>query len=262
MNLEKKLIPFLGLLFIFALSCTTPLTELTYIGSIEPGKTYINGPQPDEYRIRSNDQLFIQVISDDPSSAAFLNLTNTQMSPAAGSSSNSLELITFMVSEEGFIDYPQLGQMDVQGLTLQQVKELIQKGVDRYLEGASVFVKLVNRTVTVLGQVVSPGQKQMLKSRMTVFEALGVAGDITDWGNRRNVKLIRETPQGTHVEELNLLDSNIISSPYYYILPHDVVYVEHATKVYGAKNLGFATPISIGASLVSISALILNLFVK
>ncbi len=262
MNLNKKIIPLIGFVLIFIVSCTTPLKELTYMDGIEPGRTYVNGPLPDEYRIRSNDQLFIQVISDDPISAAFLNLTNTQTSSAAGSSAGSLELITFMVSEEGYIDYPQLGQLEVKGLTLRQTKELIQSGVDKYLQGASVFVKLVNRTVTILGQVVSPGQKQMLKSRMTIFEALGVAGDITDWGNRGNVKLIRETPRGTHVEELNLLDSNIINSPYYYILPHDVVYVEHATKVYGAKNLGYATPLSIGASVVSIGVLILNLLVK
>jgi polysaccharide export outer membrane protein len=249
------------LMIVLAASCSTPLNKLIYMNGIEPGMTYSNGPIPEEYRIRSNDQLFIQVISDDPVNAAFLNLTSTQGSfGSMGSSANSLELITYLVDNEGYISYPQLGNIPVENKTVSEVRDIIQEKVDNYLESASVFVKLVNRNITVLGEVKQPGQKLMVKNQLTIFEALGTAGDITDYGNRQSVKLIRELPEGKHVAQLNLTDPNIIYSPYYYVLPHDIIYVEHSTKVYGAKNLPYSAPLSITASIISIGLLILNLF--
>jgi len=148
----------------------------------------------------------------------------------------------------------------VEDKTVSEVRNVIQGKVDQYLQGASVFVKLVNRNVTLLGELHSPGQKTMVKSKLTIFEALGLAGDITDYGNRKTVKLIRELPDGKHVAELDLTDREIIHSPYYYVLPHDIVYVEHRRKVYGAKNLAYSAPLSITASVISLGLLILNLF--
>lgn len=249
----------LGAIFLLiAASCSTPLHEVTYLNGIETGKTYERPQQPEEYRIRPNDQLFIQVISDDPSNAAFLNLVSTTTGNIGNT--GNMELITFLVGDDGQISYPQLGDIPVEGKTIAEVRNIIQQGVDHYLESASVFVKLVNRNITVLGEVRSPGQKLMVKNQLTIFEALGSAGDITDYGNRMNVKLIRELPDGKHVAQLDLTDPQLIYSPYYYVLPHDIVYVEYSTKVYGAKNLAYSAPISITASVISIGLLILNLF--
>lgn len=245
----------------FLASCSTPLNELTYLNGIASDITYTSGPVPEEYRIRSNDQLFIQVISDNPDNAAFLNIINTGRSSGSfGSSTNSLELITYLVDDVGEISYPQLGAIRVEGKTVSEVHDMIQSKVNNYLESASVFVKLVNRNITVLGEVKQPGQKLMVKNQLTIFEALGSAGDITDYGNRQNVKLIRELPSGKHIAQLDLTNPHIIYSPYYYVLPHDIIYVEHSTKVYGAKNLSYAAPISITTSVISIGLLILNLF--
>jgi polysaccharide export outer membrane protein len=141
-----------------------------------------------------------------------------------------------------------------------EVREIIQKGVDKYLQSASVFVKLVNRNITVLGEVRSPGQQLMVKNQLTIFEALGTAGDITDWGNFQNVKIIREVPEGRFVGELDLTTANVIQSPYYYILPHDIVYVERREKVFGDKNVPFGQRLSLGLSVISIALLTLNLF--
>lgn len=257
MNRIQRL--FIVVLLMATASCSTPLNELTYLNNIEPGLTYTSGPKPEEYRIRPNDQLYIQVISDDPLNAAFLNNTQGAMGNV-GSSANSLELITYLVDEDGKIAYPAIGEVNVAGKNVGEVRDVIQLEVDRYLEAASVFVKLVNRNITVLGEVKQPGQKLMVKNQLTIFEALGTAGDLTDYGNRQNVKLIRELPEGKHIETLDLTDPQLIFSPYYYILPHDIVYIEHETKVYGAKNLSYSAPISITASVISIGLLILNLF--
>lgn len=244
-------------------SCSTPLNELTYLNGIATGITFDHGRVPEEYRIRPNDQLFIQVISDNPQNAAFLNIVNTDRSSGSmGSSTNSLELITYLVDEAGEISYPQLGYVYVEGKTVSELRDIIQLKVDNYLKGASVFVKLVNRNITVLGEVKQPGQKLMVKNQLTIFEALGAAGDISDYGNRQNVKLIRELPDGKHVAELDLTSPHIIHSPYYYVLPHDIIYVEHSTKVYGAKNLPYAAPLNITASIISIGLLILNILEK
>ena len=242
-------------------SCSTPLQELIYLNGIETGKTYENGPLPEEYRIRPSDQLFIQVISDNPANVAFLNLLD-RTSGSFGNSTSSMELITYLVDDDGYISYPELGNIQVEEKTVSEVRDIIQSEVDNYLESASVFVKLVNRNITLLGEVQQPGQKLMVKNQLTIFEALGAAGDITDYGNRLNVKLIRELPDGKHVAELDLTNPEVIYSPYYYVLPRDIVYVEHSTKVYGAKNLPYSAPLSITASVISIGLLILNLFGK
>lgn len=247
------------LLFILliAASCSTPLKKVTYIHGINPGELYEHAPIPDDYRIRPNDHLYIRIIGVDPNNVAFLNLIGAQTSSI---SPGSLELITYLVDENGDISYPFLGKINVENKTLTEIQNLLQSRVDNYLQNSSVFVKLVGRTITVLGEVASPGQITLAKSRVTIFETLGMAGDISDYGDRQNVKLIRELPEGKLIAQLDLTDPNIIFSPYYYILPHDIVYVENRTRIFGAKGLAFTAPITITASVISLGLLIVNLF--
>ena len=263
MNIIKRIcFPVLLLVMLFVVSCNPPTTldKVTYLNGINIGETYTTGPVPDEYSIRPNDQLYIQVISDDPVNAAFLNLNNVQNISSAGSSSGNLELITYLVDNEGNIEYPQLGKIHVGGLMTGEVREIIQKGVDKYLQSASVFVKLVNRSITVLGEVRAPGQQLMVKNQLTIFEALGTAGDITDWGNFQNVKIIREVPEGRYIGQLDLTVPDVIKSPYYYVLPNDIVYVERREKIFGDKNVPFGQRLTLGLSVISIALLTLNLF--
>lgn len=246
-------------MFIYAVllfgSCSTPLEELTYMNNVQTGKTYGKENFPSIYKIRTNDQLFIQVISDDPLNSAFLNLVSTDRMSVGG---GNTELITYLVDEEGNIAYPGLGTIKVADLTLSEIRDLLQVKVNNFLEGASVFVKQVNRTITILGEVKSPGQQSMVKNQLTIFEALGTAGDINDYGNRRTVKLIRETALGTHIAAIDMTDPQLIFLPYYYILPHDVLYVEPARKVYGAKTMPFSSSFSMIVSTISTVLLLLN----
>lgn len=254
------LLSFLLIMIVSSCKGPTELDQINYMYGLQPGKTYMHGPVPEEYRIKPNDQLYIQVISDDPLNAAFLNLTGVQSTTNSASSQEGLELITYLVDNDGNINYPQLGEIHVGDLKTGEVRDIIQKEVDKYLETASVFVKLVNRNITVIGEVKAPGQKLMVKNQLTIFEALGTAGDLTDWGNRKNVKVIREFPEGKHLAEIDLTDPNVITSPYYYILPHDIIYVEHRDKIYGDKNVAYGQRLSIGLSVISTLLLIANLF--
>jgi polysaccharide export outer membrane protein len=246
---------FLFSLLLVMFSCTTPLQEITYLNTIETGKTYTDGPSPGIYQVRPSDHLYIHVIGDDPTAVAFLNLMPT----TTGSfSSQSLELVTFIVDEEGNINYPQFGEIHVAGKTIDQIREELQKRVNTYMQNSSAFVKLINRTITVLGEVRTPGQHPMVKNKLSIFEALGTAGDINDYGNRRNIKLIREIQGGKLVESIDLTNPNLISSPYYYVLPHDILYVEASSKVYGRKTMPFGTGVSLVFSAISTALLLIN----
>ncbi len=261
MNFKKKNPNYCIILIVLLLtSCSTPLQEITYLNEIKTNQPLESGPLPNVYTIRPNDQLYIQVISADPLDAAFLNLSGAQATGGFASTTN-MEIITYLVDEQGYIQYPYLGRIEMAGRTLAEANNELQSEVNKYLESASVFVKLVNRNITVLGEVRSPGQMLMVKNQLTIFEALGAAGDVTDYGNRKNVKIIRESENGKYVAELDLTNPAVMYSPYYYILPHDIIYVQHSTKVYGAKNLPYAAPLTIFSSVVSIGLLILNLFI-
>lgn len=239
-----------------AFSCTTPLREITYMHGVQTNAVQESTPLPDVYKIRPNDHLYIRVIGDDPQTTAFLNLNvGTQTSV----SSSSTELITFTVDEQGAIWYPQLGELKVEGLTVTELRDQIQEQVNHYIEGTSVQVKLVNRTITVLGEVRSPGVQTMTKNHLTIFEAIGTAGDLTDWANRQNVKLVRETPAGRQVVQMDLTAPDLLASDYYYILPHDVIYVEPSKRVYGIKTLPFMSQVGLGTTVISTVVLILNL---
>jgi polysaccharide biosynthesis/export protein len=238
-------------------SCSTPLKNVTYMHGINTYEMYDHAPVPDDYRIRPNDHLYIRIIGVDPENVAFLNLIGAQTTSVG---TGSLELITYLVDEAGEISYPFLGKIHVENKTLTEIQGILQKHVDTYLQNSSVFVKLVGRTIVVLGEVGAPGQHAMTKSRISIFETLALAGDVSDYGNKKNVKLIRELPEGKLVVEMDLTDPGLINSPYYYILPHDIVYVENRTRIFGAKGMPFTAPISVTASVISLGLLIVNLF--
>ena len=245
------------LLLVVASSCSGPLKKLTYMYDIQPDKIYPAVPLPESYRIRPNDLLYIQVTGEEKEYTEFLNAS----APSGVGGGGNIDLFAYLVDEKGYITYPHLGQLHVGGRTLLEIRDSMQKVVDQYVANTSVQVRLVNRTFTVLGDVKSPGLKAMSKNQFTIFEALGVAGDISDFGNRKNVKLIRETPEGKQLVEINLTDPNLLQSAYYYIQPNDVLYVEpNRYRVYSVKTLPWISQVSLATSLLTTLLLIANLF--
>lgn len=254
-----KKIAFTGglLLLLLASSCSSPLKQMTYMYNAQTDSLYPRIPLPDPYIIRPNDQLYISVISDDPAKTSHLN-----MSSASGVGGGyGMDLMTYLVDENGHISYPQLGEVQVSGLTLLEIRDKIQKEVDKYVINTSVVVKLANRTFTILGDVNGGGLISMPKNQYTIFEALGAAGGVSDGGNRQKVKLIRETPEGTKIINIDLTDDKLLSSEYYYILPNDVLYVEpNNYRIYSVRTLPWLSQATFAASLLSTAFLILNLF--
>lgn len=207
---------------------------------VDDGQLDINVVEPDAYRIQPNDNLYIQVISNDELSTYFnLSSTDRYLNNDA-----AIELGSYKVDKEGMIDFPYMGAVKVSGLTTTEIKNIISEGVSEMLIQYSVVVKLVNRKVSLLGEFKAPGTYSFYNDRMTIFEALGMGGDLTDFGNRHNVKIIRHVAGEREVATVDLTKSEIFGSGFYYILPNDIIYVEPTNRVYGARTLPVATILS------------------
>ena len=132
----------------------------------------------------------------------------------------------YLVDNEGYIYFPVLGKLYIKGMTLAQLRADIEKRLLTYLSDPLVFIKQLNFNVTVLGEVKKPGQYTSPSDKITLLQALGLAGDMTDFGNRTNVKLVREEEGVSKTYVIDFTDKNITSSPYYYMQQNDVLYVE------------------------------------
>lgn len=183
-------------------------------------------------RIMPKDVLTITVSTVNPEAAAPFNLivrptlTNAQSNIATSGGS----LQTYLVDNTGCIEYPVLGTLSVGGLTKSQCEQMIHDKIKPYLnasENPVVTVRMSNYKISVLGEVNRPGMFVVSNEKINILEALAQAGDLTIYGVRNNVKLIRENEKGKkEIHTLNLNDADIISSPYYYLQQNDIVYVE------------------------------------
>ncbi len=178
-----------------------------------------------QYRIQPNDILSVKV-----KSATDVQVSDIfNISPGSGvgfMTPGNLYVEGYSVSEAGQITLPVLGPVTVSGMTVDEVQQVIQTTSKKYLNNATVIVKLVSFKITVLGEVRNPGYHYVYNNQATVLEGLGLAGDLTQLGNRKNIKLIRQREKGTEMVLLDLTDSRLIQSEYYYLMPNDVLYVQ------------------------------------
>ena len=216
-------------------------------------------------KIMPKDLLTIMVNTTDPEAAAPFNLT---AQTAANNANTSLysqpTLQQYLVNNEGNIDFPVLGRLHVGGLTKDQAEDLIREKMKPYLrEEPIVTVRMVNYKISVMGEVARPGTFTVSNEKVNILEALAMAGDLTIWGKRDDVMLIREDAKGKReIITLNLNDANLITSDHYYLQQNDILYVSpNKTK---AKNsdIGQSTSLWFSATsiLVSIASLLVTIF--
>ena len=132
----------------------------------------------------------------------------------------------YLVNKEGIIDFPVLGKLPVKGLTINQLKDMLVLKLDQYLKNPIVNARLLNYKITVLGEVNKPSSYTLQSERVSVMDAIGLAGDLTIYGKRENVLLVREENGQRNFIRLNLNSSKIFQSPYYYLKQNDVLYIE------------------------------------
>lgn len=217
-------------------------------------------------RIMPKDMLTITINTTDPAASAPFNLAVGGAVGATGQlSSGGGSLQTYLVNNDGDIDFPVVGKIHVAGLTKDKCQDLIREKVSAYLaktENPIVTVRMASYRVTVSGEVASPGVIPVTTEKMSIIEALAQAGDLTIYGKRDNVLLIREDATGEkHAVRLNLNDAHLITSPYYYLQQNDIIYVE-PNKV-KAKNstIGQSTTLwfSVVGIITSIASLVVNI---
>lgn len=212
---------------------------------------------PREYLVQPNDILSISVQSTDAEVSDLFNMSSGRNDFNRADPAN-LFLTGFSVERTGTIKLPIIGELNVQGKTVPEIERLIQGEVDKYIINAAVNVKLVSFKITVLGTVARPGYYYIYNGQATIFEALGLAGDILPNGKREGIKLLRQTNDATQVVLLDLTNPQLLVSPYYYVQPNDVVYVEPFKENTERENLQLLTWLSVMFGFVSTTVLILN----
>jgi polysaccharide export outer membrane protein len=176
--------------------------------------------------IRHNDILGIYVSSINPEASSFFNpVLGTGASTSNLTNTNS-EISGYLVDINGEIELPLVGLIKVAGLTVPMIRDTIKKKLEKYLENPTVRVVFQNFKVTVLGEVKEPGIYTVTNERITFAEAIGLAGDLTIFGRRSNILIVREENGKTEFANINILDRSLFESPFYYLHPNDVVYVE------------------------------------
>lgn len=246
----------------FMLSACGSHTDLAYFqevvqsGELDSTSGQLNTIQP-------GDVITISVSSSAPELAIPYNLFSARSqiantASAVNSSSRVVSNVTYegyTVSSEGTIEFPVLGTIEVAGLTRDEIAKKLQGMLESVMPDPVVTVTLLNFYVTVIGEVARPGTYNFPGDRLTILEALGFSGDLTVYGNREKVMVIREENGGRHVEILNLKSKDVFSSPYFYLKQNDVVYVEAVGA--RAKSVStFTTYFPIITSLASLGSTI------
>ena len=217
--------------------------------------------------IQANDLLSIYVESETPAATIPFNQETNKIAMSDGVVMNpgSSAVNGYLVNNEGDIIFPVLGRVHVLGMTHDELASELQRRLvsEGHILDAQVTVKLMNFKVCVLGDVARPGMIVANGERMTIFEALSMVGDLTIYGMRDNVTLIRENSKGEKsFHRLNLNDANIVNSPFYYLQQNDILYVEPNETKAKSSTIGSSTNLWLSATgiLVSVATLLVSIF--
>ena len=211
-----------------------------------------------DYQLQKGDRLYIHVYAIDQKTADLFNggLTNSmQLLRNNYSSSSNTDLYTYMVDNDGCITFPTIGKVLVRGLTTREVKHKLEEALSGIIlqEGSmpnmSVEVQIVQRYFSVIGAQAS-GRFLINKEKITIFEALAMAKDIADFGDRSKVHIVRETEDSTVIKTFDLRSADVINSEFYYVEPNDVIYIQ--------KIKGQAFGVNSAAAAVSVAATTLS----
>jgi polysaccharide export outer membrane protein len=245
-------------LCIIGLSSCTNTRKATYFYNV-PDTTFAQGGPDISVPIEPNDILLITISSLDPSSTAIFNPPNNNIAKATTVTGSTTEPGGYLVSSDGTIQLPVLGTMKVAGLTKKEIKDNITNMIlsKKLLVDPLVEVRFLNFEVTVLGEVAKPTVITVPSEKISLLKALGLAGDLTIYGRRDNVLLIREENGKKKTRHIDLNSDNFFNSPYYYLQPNDVVYVQpNKARVAAAGRTQQLLPILLGG--LSILVIVLN----
>jgi polysaccharide biosynthesis/export protein len=231
-NFIKSTLNFVVLLasFVLVFSCVTQ-KDVEYLQDKNKEIKNFSEAQIGDYTLKPQDELYIQINSLDEASANIFSSSTTQQNMYVGSiQPYGAYLIAYTIDKDGYLRLPVIGNLLVKDKTLAQVSTMLQESLANILSQPLVSVKLVNRYVSVLGEVRNPGHFAYAQDKLTIYDAIGLAGDITDYGNRKEVILTRNE-NGKNIRiNVDLSKSDILASDLLYIRPNDVVYIKPLRK--------------------------------
>jgi polysaccharide export outer membrane protein len=263
----KLIIASIFLISIIISSCSTP-KNITYFNDVSDTvqKRLVDQATYTTPAIQPDDILQVTIQTMDPSSTSMLNQQNISSWPAGGTtnagnssvpvpglSTNPANVSGYVVDKNGFVVLPLIGKVQVAGMTTDKVRDEITAKATEFYKDPIVSVRFANFKVTVLGEVTRPSTYIMPNEKVTLLDAISMAGDLTIFGKRENVLLIRDA--GANKKEFvrfNLNDSKIFSSPYFYLHQGDVVYIEPNKSKVSSTDMAQTRRISIYASVLSV----------
>jgi polysaccharide export outer membrane protein len=253
-NLIKKIFSIFSILILLA-SCASKENVVYFqdVEGISVNDSLINF----EPKIQIGDILSINVSAVDAEAALPFNLYET---PIIGTYASNAKPLTYLVDSEGNINFPVIGKFKIEGLTTKETNDKLTKILEDYIKNPIINIRLTNFKVTVMGEVVKPGTYIIPNERISVLDAIGLAGDLTIYGNRKTVLLIREQDGKRMMVNMDLTNKQLFNSPYFYLSQNDVVYIEpNKTKV-NSSNVGPNTTVIISSIslLITLAALLIK----
>jgi polysaccharide export outer membrane protein len=250
--LVKKIIP---LLFIFLVFSCKPREELVYYQNID-GLASANQLNTYEIKIQPDDLLMIIVSAEDAESAHPFNLTTVSV-PTPGGINNftgQQSIQNYLVDFQGFIDFPVLGKLKVGGLSRSEVMQILAEKIAKYIKNPIITIRLTNFKVSIQGEVTVPGTFSVNSDRVTLIEAISMAKDLTIYGRRDNILIIREVNGVKSYNRVDITKADFMNSPFYYLAQNDVVYVEPSKVRINGAAVGANTGV-----IISITSLFITL---
>lgn len=251
---------------IFCVSCSTSKGELAYFNNVDSLFCTQNSIGNNSYGVKivPEDELKIIVHSDVPEATAMYNLPLANVVDSREIKTSSTPTIqTYTVNKDGYVELPVIGKLYVVDKTVDEVEEMVRKEVSKQVNNPYVSVKLWNFRVNVLGEVNNPGVKYVNKERYSLLDAIGEAGDLTAYGKRDEILLIREESGVKKIYKLNLNDVKILESPYFYLQQNDVIVVQpNKIKEDNSKynqNNGFK--LNVISTVVSMASVVASLLI-
>ena len=214
--------------------------------------------RPADYKIQKQDILYVKITSTNKDINEYFNLssrTNTNNIQNA-----NFYLDGFTVSDSGYINVPVLGKLLVEGLTVKEANDLLQQKTDEHLNNAIATLKLVSFYIDFLGEVRKQGRVTVMQDNINILDAIAMAGGINDFGDKRNVLVVRKTKDGTKTFRVDLTERDLLTSDKFYLLPYDMVIVEPvANKTFRMNITDYTLILTTLTSTITMVLLILNL---
>ena len=243
------------LMIVFFSSCVPIKKQIYFQAAEDTLKTAYPYKDFKAHKLQTANNLYVNVFSIEKESYEFFNL-------GYGTSGNiyydaAIYLNSYVVDEEGYVELPFIGRLHVKGLTIEEAKNIIQQEIEKYLNKTTVVVKLVNYSVSIVGEVNRPGQYKIYQDRINIFEVISLAGDLTIYAKRDDIILVRRQEKDAKIYHINLLEDNVLESEYYYIMPDDIIYA----KPVKGKNFAFsAFPYTLIISTISLTLALVAIF--